>query len=109
MLDRQAFNMDTYNRRLNILSAVQDKQKAKNVIKHQAEYSEKPSVDLFGRVLRDHVKETAKVKRECKEIYRRERPDQNKRPFNKVPSFSKQDVGRFAIFTKKFDYQQQWW
>ena len=34
MLVRQAFNVDTYNRRLNILSAVQDKQKAKNVIKH---------------------------------------------------------------------------
>ena len=51
--------------------------------------NEKPSVDLFGRVFRDHVKETAKVKEECKEIYRRERPDQNKRPFNNGPSFLK--------------------
>ena len=79
MLVGQAFNAVTYNRRLNVLSAVQDKQKAKNIIKDQAELLEKPSVDLFGRVFRDHVKETAKVKKECKEIYRRERPDQNKR------------------------------
>ena len=64
----QAFNVVTYNWRLKVLSAVQDKQKAKNIIKDQAERLEKPSVDLFGRVLRDHVKETAKVKRECKEI-----------------------------------------
>ena len=97
MLVGQAFNVVTYNRRLNVLSAVQDKQKAKNIIKDQAELLEKPSVDLFGRVFRDHVKETAKVKKECKEIYRRERPDQNKRPFNKDPSFSKQD-GQFATF-----------
>ena len=107
MLVGQAFNVVTYNRRLNVLSAVQDKQKAKNIIKDQAELLEKPSVDLFGRVFRDHVKETAKVKKEGKEIYRPERPDQNKRPFNKGPSFSKQDGGRFATFTKKFDYQRQ--
>ena len=62
-----------------MLSAVQDKQRVKNIIKDQAELLEKPSVDLFGRVFRDYVKETAKVKKECKEIYRRERPDQNKR------------------------------
>ena len=91
MLVGQAFNVVTYNQRLNVLSAVQDKQKAKNIIKDQAELLEKPSGDLFGRVFRDHLKETAKVKKECKEIYRCERPDQNKRPFNKGPSFSKQD------------------
>ena len=85
MLVGQAFNVVTYNQRLNVLSAVQNKQKAKNIIKDQAELLEKPSVDLFGRVFRDHVKETAKVKKECKEIY------QNQRPFNKGPSFSKQD------------------
>ena len=40
------------------------------------------------------MKENAKVKKkECKEIYRRESPDQNKRPFSKGPSFSKQDGG----------------
>ena len=73
----------------------------------QAELLEKPSVDLFGHVFRDHVKETAKVKKEFKEIYRPEGPDQNKQPFNKGPSFSKQDGGRFATFTKMLDYQQQ--
>ena len=104
MLVGQAFNVVTYNRRLNVLSAVQDKQKAKNIIKDQAELLEKPSADLFGRVFRDHVKETAKVNKECKEIYHRERPDQNKRPFNKGLSFSKQDGGRFITFTKKLDY-----
>ena len=97
MLVGPTFDVVPYNRRLNVLSAIQDKQKAKNIIKDQAELLEKPSVDLFGRVFRDHVKETAKVKKECKEIYRRERPDQNKRPFNKDPSFSKQD-GQFATF-----------
>ena len=75
MLVGQAFNVITYNRRLNVLSAVQDKQKAKNIIKDCAELLEKPSVDLFGRIFRDHVKETAKVKKGCKEIYRRERPE----------------------------------
>ena len=49
----------------------------------------------------------SKVKKECKEIYRRERPEQNKRPFNKVPLFSREDGRRFAKFTKKFDYQRQ--
>ena len=93
MLVGQAFNVFTSNRRLNALSAVQDKQKAKNIIKDQAELLEKPSVDVLGRVFRDHVKETAKVKKKCKEIYRRERPEQNKRPFNNGPSFSKQDGG----------------
>ena len=73
----------------------------------QAELLEKPSVDLFGHVFRDHVKETAKVKKEFKEIYRPEGPDQNKQHLNKGPSFSKQDGGRFATFTKKLDYQQQ--
>ena len=58
-------------------SAAQDKQKAKNIIKDQAELFKKPSVELLGRVFRDYLKETAKVKKECKEIYRRERPDQN--------------------------------
>ena len=93
MLVGQTFDVVPYNRRLNVLSAIQDKQKAKNIIKDQAELLAKPSVDLFGPVFRDHVKETAKVKKECKEIYRRERPDQNKRPFNKCPSYSKQNVG----------------
>ena len=95
-----AFNVITYTRRLNVLSAVQDKQKAKNIIKDQAELSEKPSLDLFGRVFRDHVKETAKFKKECKEIYCRERPDQNKRPFSKGPSFSKQDMGDSQLLQK---------
>ena len=107
MLVGQAINVITFNRRLNVLSAVHHMQKAKNIIKDQAELLEKPSVDLFGRVFRDHMKETAKVKKECKEIYRRERPDQNRRPFSKGHSFSKQDGGRFATFTKKFDYQRQ--
>ena len=54
--------------------------KAKNIVKDQAERLEKLSVDLF--------------KKECKEIYHRERPEQNKQPFSKGPSFSKQDVGK---------------
>ena len=91
MLVGQAFNGITYNQRLNVLSALQDKQKAKNIMKDQAELLEKPSVDLFGGVFRDNMKETAKVKKECKEIYRREHPGQNKRLFSKDPSFSKQD------------------
>ena len=51
--------------------------KAKNIVKDQAERLEKPSVGLF--------------KKECKEIYCRERLEQNKRPFSKDPSFSKQE------------------
>ena len=51
--------------------------KAKNIVKDQAERLEKPSVDLF--------------KKECKETYRHERLEQNKRPFSKGPSFSKQE------------------
>ena len=46
-------------------------------MKDQAELLEKPTGDLF--------------KKECKKIYRREHPDQNKRPFSKGSSFSKQD------------------
>ena len=80
MLVDEAFNIITYNRRLNVFSAVQDKQKAKHIIKDQAELLETTSVDLFGRVFRDHVKET-------EEIYRRERPKQNKRPCSKDPHF----------------------
>ena len=99
--------MITYNQRPNVLSALQDKQKAKNVIKDQADLLEKPSIDMFVRVFRDHVKETAKVKKECKAIYCRERPEQNKWPFSKGPLFSKQDGERFAALTKKFDYQRQ--
>ena len=55
--------------------------KAKNVVKDQAERLEKPSADLF--------------KKECKEIYRRERLEQNKRPFSKSPIY------------KKFHYQRR--
>ena len=64
-------------------------------------------MDLFGRVFRDHVKETAKFKKECKEIYCRERPDQNKWPFNKGPSFPKKNRAQCATFTKKLGYQRQ--
>lgn len=46
MVIDQAFNVINYNRRLNVLSAVNDKQKAKNIIKDQAELLAKPSVDL---------------------------------------------------------------
>ena len=56
-------------------------------MKDHADLLEKPSIDMFGRVFRDHVKETAKVKKECKAIYCRERPEQNKRPFSKGPLF----------------------
>ena len=35
--------------------------KQKNIIKDKAELLKKPSVDLFRRVFRDHVKETAKI------------------------------------------------
>ena len=84
MLIGQAFNVVTFNRRMNVPFAVQDKQRVKNIIKEQAELLEKPSVDLFGRIFRDNVKETTKVKKESKEIYRREQhPDRNKR----VPHF----------------------
>lgn len=68
----------TYNKKFNVLSAAQEKQEAKNIIKDQAELLEKPSADLFGQVFIDHVKERAKVKKESKEIYRRKRPEQNK-------------------------------
>ena len=37
ILAGETFNVITYNRRLNVLSAVQDKQKAKNIIKDQTE------------------------------------------------------------------------
>ena len=90
MLLGQAFNAITCNRRLNVLFVVLDKQKAKNITK-----------------IRLNFEETAKFKKECKETYCLERPEQNKRPFNKDPSFSKQDGGQFATFTKNFDYQWQ--
>ena len=64
MLVGQAFNASAYNQRLNALSAVRDNPKAKSFIKDQAELLEKPSADLFGRVVRDHLKETAKVKKD---------------------------------------------
>ena len=51
--------------------------KAKDIVKDQAERLEKPSVGMF--------------KKECKEIYHREHLEQNKRPFSKGPSFSKQE------------------
>ena len=95
---------------MNILSAVQDKQKTKNIIKDQAEPLQKPSVGLFGCVFRDHVKETAKVKKQYKEIYRREGPEQNERPFSKGPSVSKQD-GRAIrnIYEKVRLLTAKWW
>ena len=61
----------------------------------QAELLEKPTGDLF--------------KKKCKKIYRRERPDQNERPFSKGSSFSKQDgevAGTCNIY-EKFHYQQR--
>ena len=64
MLVGQAFNAIAYNQRLNALSAVRDNPKAKSIIKDQAELLEKPSADLFGRVVRDYLKETAKVKKD---------------------------------------------
>lgn len=76
MLVGQAFNVVTYNLRLNVLSAAQDMQKAKN-IEDQSELLEKGSVDLFGRIFKDHVEQAAKVKKECNEIYRHEHLDQN--------------------------------
>ena len=89
-----------------LLYRKKDKQKAKNIIKDQAELLEKPSVDLFGHVFRDHVKETAKVKNECKEIYAVS--VQNKINGTLVKSSHFQNkMGGFATFTRKFDYQRQ--
>lgn len=75
MLFGQAFNVISYNQRLNVLSPVQEKQKAKKSIKDQAKLLQKPSVDLFGPIFSNLVKETPKVKKECKEIYCREHPE----------------------------------
>ena len=90
MLMGQALSVITYNIRLNVLSTVQKKQKAKK-IKDQVELLQKPSANIFNRVFRGHVKETVKVKKEFKEVYRREQPEQNKQPISKGPSLSKQD------------------
>ena len=62
-------------------------------MKDHAELLEKPTGDLF--------------KKECKKIYRRERSDQNKQPFSKGSSFSKQDgeVAENRNIYEKFHYQ----
>ena len=62
-------------------------------MKDHAELLEKPTGDLF--------------KKECEKIYHRERRDQNKRPFSKGSSFSKQDgeVAENRNIYEKFHYQ----
>lgn len=98
MLIGQTFNALTYNRRLNALSVIMsDKRKAKNTIKEQSSLLEKTDANLFGSSFRKHVIETAKAKKESKEVYKHE----SKRPFRKGPSFQqKHNGGRTAVFTK---------
>ena len=97
MLSGQASNAIAYNRRLNALTAIgTENLKAKNVLKEQAKLFENPSNELFGKPFRNHMKDTAKAKKESKEIYdkRQKRPFsvdnkyQNKRPFPRGPSSS---------------------
>lgn len=63
----QVLNIITYNRRLNVLSAVQKKQKAR-IIKDQVGLLENASANLFSWIFRGHVKETMKVEKEFKKI-----------------------------------------
>ena len=104
MLTGQAFNAVTYQRRLNVLSAVMDKHKSKNMIKDHATDLEKPNTFLFGESFRKTLKDTAKAKKESKEVFHEKY--HNKRPFRKGPSSSsfsnkQQDGGRMAVFRKR--------
>ena len=61
-------------------------------IKGQGELLEKPTADLFDRLSRDHVKETAEVNREYKESYLHEGSEWKIGPFARVTQFQRQKI-----------------
>lgn len=97
----QAFNAVTYQRRCNVLSVLMnDHKKTKSTIKEHAQLFEATdNEELFGKKFRKHVKDTAKVKKESKEIYNKQRVER-KQPFQKGPSFQRGNGGRTAFFSK---------
>ena len=97
----QTFNALTYQRRLSALSAVMlDHKKAQATLKEQSHLLEDSGACLFGKSFRKHVVDTAKAKKESKEVYGNRRPDVNKRPFRKGPSFQRENGGRTAVFSR---------
>ena len=105
MLGGQTVYALTYHRQVLELSAVMDdKRKAKYTIREQSGLLKKVDCKLFGSSFRKHVAETAKAKKESKEVYRDHQRDL-KRPFRKGSSFSRQQQngGQTGMFTKRFD------
>ena len=89
LLVGQSFNAVTYQRRCNVLSVLmKDHRKTKSTIKEQAKLFEVSDNELFGKKIRKHVVDTAKVKKESKEVYRKQGFEQ-KQPFHKGPSFQR--------------------
>lgn len=101
----QAYNAISYTRRVNILNILTaaEKPKVKTTLKDKAKIIE----ELFGKEFRRHIKDTAKAKKESKEVYSRlnkRRSEENfggrssynnnRRPFPRSPLFAKQDGGR---------------
>ena len=101
LLVGQSFNAVTYQRRCNVLSVLmKDHRKTKSTIKEQAKLFEvSDNEELFGKKFRKHVMDTAKVKKESKEVYRKQ-GFERKQPFQKGPSFQRGKGGRTAVFSK---------
>ena len=79
---------------------MKDHKRTKSTIKEQAKlFGVSESEELFGRRFRKHVVETAKVKKESKEVYRKQ-GSERKLPFQKGPSLQRGKGGRTAIFSK---------
>ena len=92
------FNAITYNRHLAALTIVMAEQKkAKTTLREHSDLLEEGEGNLFGRELCKHVQETAKAKKEFKEIYRPTTPKRyfpsQRKPFRKGPSFQKENGG----------------
>ena len=107
MLTGQAINNVTYQRRLNILNSIEEKQKARTTLKNQTSILETPNAFLFGDSFRKLIKDSFKAKKELKEILPREggshhKSSSYKRSFPKGPSSSRQQDGGRITTVKKF-------
>ena len=97
----QSFNAVTYHRRLSALTGIMaDNKKAKSTLKDQAKLLEEGEDSLFGKQFRKQIIETAKTRKESKDVYQPRRSSVNKRPFRASPSFRKENGGRTATFTR---------
>ena len=101
-----------------LTAASAEKSRAISSVKEQSILIESQSEELFGKAFRKHIRDTAKARKVSKEVYNKPQQrllddhitnrNNNRRPFPKSSSFSKQNGEAFRriCFKKNFQFYE---